>query len=83
MCGLPNSCAGRQIEMGLGLVKFGRTSVMFDQAVFSAGKCVTLAQSVLVLIDKVTHKPMPLTADIIRNFQPWLRRGMNIAQPAF
>ena len=28
------------IEMGLGLVKFGRTSVTFDQVVFSQGKCV-------------------------------------------
>src|SRR6201990_2645509 len=32
------------IEMGLGLVKFGRTSVTFDQVVFSDGKCVASAQ---------------------------------------
>jgi acyl-CoA thioester hydrolase len=70
-----------QIEMGL--VKFGRTSVMFDQVVFSAGKCVVSAQSVSVMIAEVTHKPTPLTAEIVRNFQPWLRRGMNMAQPAF
>jgi acyl-CoA thioester hydrolase len=71
-----------QIEMGSGLVKFGRTSVMFDQVVFSAGKCFVSAQSVSVMIDEVTHKPTPLTAEIVRNFQPWLRRGMNMAQPA-
>ena len=35
------------IEMGLGLVKFGRTSVTFDQVVFSEGKCIASAQSVL------------------------------------
>ena len=40
------------IEMGLGLVKFGRTSVTFDQVVFSKGKCVASAQSVSVLIDE-------------------------------
>jgi acyl-CoA thioester hydrolase len=71
------------IEMGLGLAKFGRTSVTFDQVVFSAGKCIASAQSVSVLIDEVAHKPQPLTAEIVRNFQPWLRRGVKIAQPIF
>ncbi|HLZ00680.1 MAG TPA: thioesterase family protein [Bradyrhizobium sp.] len=71
------------IEMGLGLVKFGRTSVTFDQVVFSEGKCVASAQSVSVLIDAVTHKPMPLTAGIVAAFQPWLRRGVEIVQPKF
>jgi acyl-CoA thioester hydrolase len=71
------------IEMGLGLVKFGRTSVTFDQVVFSQGKCVASAQSVSVLIDAETHKPMPLTADIVAAFQPWLRKGVEIVQPKF
>jgi acyl-CoA thioester hydrolase len=65
------------IEMGLGVVKFGRTSVTFDQVVFSEGKCVASAQSVSVLLDEHTHKPIPLTEGIIANFQPWLRRGMD------
>jgi acyl-CoA thioester hydrolase len=69
------------IEMGLGLVKFGRTSVTFDQVVFSEGRCIASAQSVNVLIDEATHKPSPLTAEIVRNFQPWLRRGVNVVQP--
>ena len=69
------------IEMGLGLVKFGRTSVTFDQVVFSQGRCVASARSVSVLIDEVTHKPMPLTAEIVAAFQPWLRRRTEIAQP--
>jgi acyl-CoA thioester hydrolase len=71
------------VEMGLGLVKFGRTSVTFDQVVFSDGKCVASAQSVSVLIDAVTHKPMPLTREIVAAFQPWLRRGIEITQPKF
>jgi acyl-CoA thioester hydrolase len=70
------------IEMGLGLSKFGRTSVTFDQVVFSEGRCVASAQSVSVLLDEQTHRPMPLTPEIVRNFQPWLRRGVNVAQPA-
>ena len=67
------------IEMGLGVSKFGRTSVTFDQVVFSEGKCVASAQSVTVLIDETTRKPAPLTEEIIRNFQPWLRRGTDRA----
>ena len=63
------------IEMGLGVAKFGRTSVTFDQVVFCEGKCVASAQSVSVLIDDNTRKPTPLTEGIIAKFQPWLRRG--------
>jgi acyl-CoA thioester hydrolase len=71
------------IEMGLGVAKFGRTSVTFDQVVFSEGKCVASAQSVTVLIDENARKPTPLTEEIVRNFQPWLRRGIEITRPKF
>ncbi len=71
------------IEMGLGLAKFGRTSVTFDQVVFSEGRCVASAQSVSVLVDEANRKPMRLTAEIVAAFQPWLRRGVEIAQPKF
>ncbi len=63
------------IEMGLGVVKFGRTSVTFDQVVFCEGICVASAQSVSVLLDEATRKPTALTENILRSFQPWLHRG--------
>lgn len=63
------------IELGLGVVKFGRTSVTFEQVVFSGGKCVASAQSVSVLLDEATRKPMPLTPEIIAKLQPWIRHG--------
>jgi acyl-CoA thioester hydrolase len=66
------------IEMGLGVAKFGRTSVTFDQVVFSEGRCVASAQSVTVLIDAATRKPTTLTPEIIANFQPWIRRGVTV-----
>ena len=66
-----------KIEMGLGVSKFGRTSVTLDQVVFSDGKCVASAQATTVLIDEGTRKPAPLTEEVIANFQPWLRRGMD------
>jgi acyl-CoA thioester hydrolase len=67
------------VEMGLGVAKFGRTSVTFDQVVFSGGKCVASAQSVSVLIEESTRKPTLITEEIIRNFQPWMRRGLERA----
>jgi acyl-CoA thioester hydrolase len=66
-----------QIEMGLGLVKFGRTSVTFDQVVFSEGRCVASAQATTVLIDEATRKPVALTSEIKANFQRWIRRGID------
>ena len=65
------------IEMGLGVVKFGRTSVTFDQVVFSQGICIASARSVSVLLDEATRKPTPLTEEILRSFQPWLHRGFD------
>ncbi len=56
------------IELGLGVAKLGRTSVTFDQVVFSQGKCVASAQSVTVLIDEATRKPAPMTEEIIAKF---------------
>ena len=64
------------IEMGLGVVKFGRTSVTFDQVVFSKGRCVASSQSVSVLIDDISRRPVPLTDGIKTNFARWWRRGL-------
>ncbi|WJR76260.1 thioesterase family protein [Bradyrhizobium sp. NP1] len=70
-----------QIELGLGVARLGRTSVTFDQVVFSDGRCVASAQAVTVLIDEKTRKPTPLTAEIVENLQPWLRRGIVVTEP--
>jgi acyl-CoA thioester hydrolase len=67
------------IEMGLGVSKFGRTSVTFDQVVFSEGRCVASAQSVSVLIDDQSRKPTPLTDEIKTGFERWWRRGFKPA----
>ena len=67
------------IEMGLGVSKFGRTSVTFDQVVFSGTRCVASSQSVSVLIDEISRRPVPLTDEIRKNFEPWWRRGFKPA----
>ncbi len=65
-----------RIELGLGVAKFGRTSVSFDQVVFCEGRCVASARAVTVLIDEVTRKPVPLTPEIKAKFQRWIRGGV-------
>ena len=68
------------IELGLGVARLGRTSVTFEQVVFSEDRCVASAQSVTVLIDEATRKPTPLTDDIIGNFGRWrLHSGTDAA----
>ncbi len=71
------------IELGLGVVRFGRTSVTCDQVVFSDERCVASAQATMVLINEETRKPTPLTAELVRAFQPWLRRGVEVIPPSF
>ena len=65
-----------KIELGLGVVKLGRTSVTFEQVVFSEGKCIASANSVGVLIDDATRRPTSLTAEVVEKLKPWLRRGV-------
>lgn len=66
-----------KIELGLGVAKFGRTSVSFDQVVFSEDKCIASARAITVLIDEVTRKPVPLTPELKAKFAPWIRRGVD------
>ncbi|BAM88611.1 putative thioesterase [Bradyrhizobium oligotrophicum S58] len=70
------------IELGLGVVRLGRTSVTSEQVVFSDGRCVASATAVMVLIDEVTRRPAPLTARLIAGLQRWARRGVTLTPPA-
>src|SRR3954452_9193365 len=58
------------IELGLGVVKLGRTSVTSEQVVFSEGKCIASAMSVGVMLDEATRRPAPLTAEVIEKLRP-------------
>ena len=69
------------IELGLGVVKLGRTSVTFEQVVFSQGKCIASAMSVGVMLDETTRRPAPLTAEIVEKLRPWHKRGIEVALP--
>lgn len=62
------------IELGLGITRIGRTSLGFEQAVFSEGKCIASAQAVTVLVDQLSRKPTPITPAISTKLQPWMMR---------
>lgn len=70
------------IELGLGVVRLGRTSVTCEQVVFSEGRCVASAPAVMVLIDEVTRKPAPLAVQLVQALQPWARRGVTLTPSA-
>ncbi|MDH2344249.1 thioesterase family protein [Bradyrhizobium sp. SSUT77] len=70
------------IELGLGVAKLGRTSVTFEQVVFSEGKCVASAMSVGVMIDETSRRPTPLTADVLDKLRPWHKRGIEVVPPS-
>jgi acyl-CoA thioester hydrolase len=67
------------IETGLGVLRLGRTSVTFDQVVFSEDKCIASAQATTVLVDTQTRKPTPLPPATIERFQQWMLRGESAA----
>lgn len=62
------------IETGLGVRRLGRTSVTFDQVVFSEGRCIASTQATTVLVDSQTRKPTPLPPSVIAGFQRWMTR---------
>lgn len=59
------------IDLGLGVVKLGRTSVTFSQVVFSEGRCVASALATTVMVGRDSRKPTPLPDDVIASFQKW------------
>ena len=65
------------IELGLAVHKIGRTSVHFDQAVFSKGVCVASARSITVLVGSDSRKPAPLPEQVIFNLQRWQGSGLS------
>lgn len=63
-----------KIDLGVGVAKIGRTSVTFEHAVFSEGRCVASAHSTDVLIDRATGRPTSLTDGIRTNLRQWVRK---------
>ena len=47
-------------EVGTGLLSLGRTSFRLGQCIFKDGVCVSTAESVIVLTEALSHKPIAL-----------------------
>jgi acyl-CoA thioester hydrolase len=52
------------VEVGIMIRRFGRTSITFGQAIFKDGKCVSVAEAVMVLLDPVTRRAKSLPPGI-------------------
>jgi acyl-CoA thioester hydrolase len=59
------------VETGIGLVELGRTSAVFDQAIFFEGRCVATARAINVLIDWTTRRPVVIPDEVRTNFAKW------------
>ena len=62
-------------ELGIGVLKLGRTSATFSQVVFANGICTASAEAITVLVDAATRKPTPITAEITKRFEPFMLRN--------
>jgi acyl-CoA thioester hydrolase len=53
-----------EVEVGTLIRRLGRTSITFGHGMFKDGKCVSVAEAVMVLLDPATRraKALPLTA---------------------
>ena len=53
-----------EVEVGLVIRRLGSTSMTFAQGLFKDGKCVSVAEAVMVLLDPVTRRAKPLPPEI-------------------
>jgi acyl-CoA thioester hydrolase len=60
------------VEIGIGLASLGRTSAVFEQAIFFEGRCAATARAVNVLVDLATRRPTPISDEIRTNYQRWM-----------
>ena len=51
-----------QVDVGILIKRLGRTSITFGQAMFKDGKCVSVAEAVMVLLDPATRRAKALPA---------------------
>ena len=51
------------VQIGTAVKSVGKSSMVLVQALFQDQKCAATGLSVLVQVDKVTHKPVPLSEE--------------------
>ena len=63
------------VEIGTALAEFGRSSFKVVQAIFNDGACAAAGRFTMVLADKNTRRPRPLTEEVLTRLGQWKYRG--------
>ena len=63
------------VEIGTALAEFGRSSFIVTQVIFDDGTCAASGRFTMVLLDKTTRRPRPLTEEVIARLSQWKYRG--------
>lgn len=52
------------IRVGARVAKVGNTSVILGAAIFEGDRCIAVQEAVCVIVDKDSHRPTPVPADL-------------------
>jgi acyl-CoA thioester hydrolase len=63
------------VEIGTALAEFGRTSFKVAQVIFNDNACCASGRFTMVLADKNTRRPRPLTEDVLARLSQWKYKG--------
>jgi len=65
------------VEIGTALAEFGRSSFTVRQAIFNNGVCAATGRFTMVLLEKSTGRPWPLTEEVIARLGQWKYLGQS------
>jgi acyl-CoA thioester hydrolase len=73
------------VEIGTRIDRIGRSSVMLNQALFVGDGCVATSESLVVLIDASTRRPIPLPPQVVEALQPiaWVNGSGSVTAARF
>ena len=63
------------VEVGTALMEFGRSSFTVAQVIFNGDACAATGRFTMVLLEKSTRRPRPLTEEVIAKLSQWKYRG--------
>jgi acyl-CoA thioester hydrolase len=58
-----------EVEVGTLVRRIGNSSVTYGQGIFYNGKCASVAESVMVMLDGKTRRPKTLPAAVIAELE--------------
>lgn len=63
------------VHIGTAVKSIGNSSLMLEQGVYKDDICVATANSVMVHVDKTTHRPCPISESMRRILMSLMRKG--------